>query len=196
MLQNWIRKAAKAVKTIDNRHLLTVGEEGFYTSPENNINPGLWASDTGQDFVLDHSFTDIDYASSHLWIDNWNLFSPWIQRRKNGSFSKQWIEEHSKDSLSILNKPFMLSEYGTTGFGSRNNIFRSLVISEERRQIKVCQFYNDVHSSLLKNKNGALFWIWHHENMKTLPSYRDEYGVFSSDDVFVNLKNFSNILQS
>ena len=47
----------------------------------------------------------LDYASSHLWTDNWNLFSLWNRKWvEDGSlnFSKTWIEEHSKDSLNIL----------------------------------------------------------------------------------------------
>ena len=107
------------------------------------------------------------------------------------NFSKTWIEEHSKDSLNILQKPFVLSEYGSTGFGNRNNVIGSLMTTEYRRQTKVCRFYSEVHAALLHNKNGALFWIWHHENLKYLPSYQDKYGIFASDNVFDNLKNYS-----
>ena len=199
ILQKWILSAAKAVKSVDKRHLLTVGEEGFYASTKSYVNPAKWASDTGQNFIFDHLFAEIDYASSHLWTDNWNLFSLWnIKWVEDGSlnFSKAWIEEHSKDSLNILQKPFVLSEYGSTGFGNRNNVIGSLMTTEYRRQTKVCRFYSEVHAALLHNKNGALFWIWHHENLKYLPSYQDKYGIFASDNVFDNLKNYSRVLSS
>ena len=199
ILQKWIWNAAKAVKSLDKRHLLTVGEEGFYASTKNYVNPAKWASDTGQNFISDHIFTEIDYASSHLWTDNWNLFSAWSRKHvKNDSFnfSKTWIEEHSSDSLNILQKPFVLSEYGSTGFGNRNNIIGSLVTTEDQRQTKVSRFYSEVHTALLQNRNGALFWIWHNENLKYLPSYQDEYGIFVSDNVFDRLRNYSQVLRS
>jgi mannan endo-1,4-beta-mannosidase len=198
-LQKWTWNAAKAVKSLDKRHLLTVGEEGFYASTKNYVNPAKWASDTGQNFISDHIFTEIDYASSHLWTDNWNLFSAWSRKHvKNDSFnfSKTWIEEHSSDSLNILQKPFVLSEYGSTGFGNRNNIIGSLVTTEDQRQTKVSRFYSEVHTALLQNRNGALFWIWHNENLKYLPSYQDEYGIFVSDNVFDRLRNYSQVLRS
>ena len=110
-IAKWILSAAKAVKSVDKRHLLTVGEEGFYASTKSYVNPAKWASDTGQNFIFDHLFAEIDYASSHLWTDNWNLFSLWNRKWvEDGSlnFSKTWIEEHSKDSLNILQKPSCL----------------------------------------------------------------------------------------
>jgi hypothetical protein len=117
---------------------------------------------------------------------------------KNDSFnfSKTWIEEHSSDSLNILQKPFVLSEYGSTGFGNRNNIIGSLVTTEDQRQTKVSRFYSEVHTALLQNRNKTLFWIWHNENLKYLPSYQDEYGIFVSDNVFDRLRNYSQVLLS
>jgi len=187
------------VKSVDKRHLLTVGEEGFYASTKSYVNPATWASDTGQNFIFDHLFEEIDYASSHLWTDNWNLLS--VRNRKqvrNASlnFSRTWIEEHSKDSFNILQKPFVLSEYGSTGFGNRNNKIGLLITTEYQRQTKVCRFYSEVHTVLLHNGSGALFWIWHDKNLKYLPSYQDEYGIFISDNVFDRLKNYSQVLQS
>ena len=38
ILQKWILSAAKAVKSVDKRHLLTVGEEGFYASTKSYVN--------------------------------------------------------------------------------------------------------------------------------------------------------------
>jgi mannan endo-1,4-beta-mannosidase len=47
ILQKWIWNATKAVKSLDKRHLLTVGEEGFYASTKNYVNPVKWVSDIG-----------------------------------------------------------------------------------------------------------------------------------------------------
>ena len=34
-MQNWVNEMAAYVKSLDSNHLLTVGEEGFYTSTQN-----------------------------------------------------------------------------------------------------------------------------------------------------------------
>lgn len=68
------------VKSVDPNHMLTVGEEGFYPASSPNaatINPGLsFASQSGQDFVRNHSPKDIDFAATHIWIGK-PLLHPW-----------------------------------------------------------------------------------------------------------------------
>lgn len=63
------------VKTIDKKHLLTIGLEGFYgpVSPEEkqNINPGKWYSTLGSDFVRNSKVPYVDFASAHIYPDQW-----------------------------------------------------------------------------------------------------------------------------
>ncbi len=35
-------------------------------------NPADWAGRTGQDFERDHAAPDVDFATVHVWPDNWN----------------------------------------------------------------------------------------------------------------------------
>jgi len=64
---------AAYVKHLDPNHLVTVGEEGFFGEqrPEAAHNPQGWGGQIGQDFVLDHSSPSIDFATIHVWPDNW-----------------------------------------------------------------------------------------------------------------------------
>lgn len=65
---------AMYVKSIDNKHLLTVGTEGFYTSDSkgcSSANPGSYFSTLGTDFVADHDFPEIDFATAHAYPDAW-----------------------------------------------------------------------------------------------------------------------------
>lgn len=63
---------AAYVKTIDNRHLLELGLEGFYgeSMPEkkqNNPN-----SDTaGADFISNNQIPEVDFATIHLYPEHW-----------------------------------------------------------------------------------------------------------------------------
>lgn len=65
---------ANFVKSIDKNHLLTVGLEGFYgpTTPEKlSMNPGDWASSVGIDFIRNSKISNIDFASVHIYVDQW-----------------------------------------------------------------------------------------------------------------------------
>ena len=63
------------VKSIDEKHLVTVGLEGFYgpTSPPEKlkVNPSEWASKLGVDFIRNSNISTIDFASVHVYPDHW-----------------------------------------------------------------------------------------------------------------------------
>lgn len=75
-LQSWIDDMSKYLKKADPNHMITVGEEGFYTKGSSGeaTNPGTgWASLTGQDFIANHASPAIDFAAAHIWPDNWEV---------------------------------------------------------------------------------------------------------------------------
>lgn len=70
---------SKYLKKADPNHMITVGEEGFYTKGSSGeaVNPGTgWASLTGQDFIANHASPAIDFAAAHIWPDNWEVRAP------------------------------------------------------------------------------------------------------------------------
>ncbi|KAK9802964.1 hypothetical protein WJX73_000055 [Symbiochloris irregularis] len=105
-LQTFIDKAAAHIKSIDKNHLVTVGEEGFFdTSGQyESANPRA-VQGSGQSFENNHKSANIDYASMHLWPDNWN--NPILPM----SFDDAWISDHEAASTA-LGKPLVLSEFG------------------------------------------------------------------------------------
>ncbi|KAH6777291.1 hypothetical protein C2S51_008603, partial [Perilla frutescens var. frutescens] len=65
-LQAWITEMAAFVKSLDQKHLVTVGLEGFYSLKSNEnygANPGNWAATLGSDFINNSAVKDIDFAS-------------------------------------------------------------------------------------------------------------------------------------
>lgn len=65
---------AAFVKSLDQKHLITVGLEGFYgsKSTENyGANPGNWAASLGSDFINNSAIKDIDFASVHAYPHSW-----------------------------------------------------------------------------------------------------------------------------
>lgn len=77
-LQAWVSEMATYFKSLDQKHLLTIGQEGFFGSSDASVsgNPGAfdgstWAAEQGQDFSRNHAVKGIDYTTIHIWPDNW-----------------------------------------------------------------------------------------------------------------------------
>ena len=74
----WVGAVAPTVKSFAPRQLLTVGSEGFYGRADgadrraaNPNSAGAWAEGEGQSFARDHASDAIDFASIHMWPNNW-----------------------------------------------------------------------------------------------------------------------------
>jgi len=62
------------VKSIDWKHLLGTGVEGFYgpSTPDRlQFNPNTFAGQVGTDFIKNHQVLGVDYASAHMYPDSW-----------------------------------------------------------------------------------------------------------------------------
>ncbi|XP_009760858.1 mannan endo-1,4-beta-mannosidase 1 [Nicotiana tabacum] len=105
----WVQEMASFVKSLDNKHLLEVGMEGFYgdSVPERKqVNPSY---QVGTDFISNHLINEIDFATIHAYTDQWvsgqndEAQLAWMQR---------WVTSHWEDARTILKKPLVLSEFG------------------------------------------------------------------------------------
>ena len=62
--QSWIDETSAYIKSLDANHMVTTGSEG--APPE----------EATQDFVKTHSAPGIDYATIHIWPQNWGWYDP------------------------------------------------------------------------------------------------------------------------
>lgn len=177
-IANWVAEMAPYVKSIDPNHLLTVGEDGFF-SLGNLDNPGgewpaQWAAHLGQDFVADHASPAIDFASFHSWPDNWQEVSVDWQTR--------WIAAHAAAGTA-MGKPVLLEEYGKWYNASRTD--SSLADRLDFFQAAAEQVAaHQANGSALK---GSLFWQFYADGQvapASEGSSRGLYGIYASDDVF------------
>ncbi len=157
-LQDWLEEMAHFVKFLDRTHLLSTGEEGFYSIGSGgsvDANPEVWSLTTGQDFVANHAIPEIDFAVAHLWPDNWGVFTLGLP----ASFSETWLVKHKSDSRAILGKPFLLEEFGTTGNGQLSAVDQvgsRFATTAERapRSVAVAEFYRSIFKQVeLDNEN-------------------------------------------
>ncbi|CAD5178062.1 unnamed protein product [Musa acuminata subsp. malaccensis] len=71
--QAWVKEMAAYTKSIDSKHLLQVGFEGFYGSSTPDkiglYNPGGYKY--GTDFIIGNQVNEIDYTTIHAYPDAW-----------------------------------------------------------------------------------------------------------------------------
>ena len=114
-LHGWVEEMAAYVKGIDPVHLLTVGQEGFF-GPSSPLflyaNPGPWASLEGNDFVRNHKVPGIDFAATHVYVDQWLCTERGATRDGQLSFFRDWVDAHMQAAEEELQMPLLLEEFG------------------------------------------------------------------------------------
>ncbi|GMH32283.1 hypothetical protein BSKO_00117 [Bryopsis sp. KO-2023] len=153
-LDAFLHEMAAFLKREDPNHMVTIGEEGFYselTSDRLWINPDAyadggspWAATAGQSFINNHDGDVIDYLGIHAWPDNWGLPERWFQ--------KSWIQNHMEDSHT-LSKPFIVEEFGKTVYTDKDI---------DRRTLRD-PFLKEVYEFFAENRvdgpiQGIAFW--------------------------------------
>ncbi|KAK9917687.1 hypothetical protein WJX75_007185 [Coccomyxa subellipsoidea] len=185
-IAKWVGEMAPYVKSLDPNHLLTLGEEGFYSTSTRRLesNPGAdsgatWPSQEGQDFIADHASPSIDFATIHSWIDNWQDVSE--------DFQRWWIRTHVQVAWGTVKKPLILEEFGKWLNSSVNatmeerNKYFGIVYDE-------CQNNMDLQGSPLK---GVGFWEWFAPGQQGPTSEgggQGLYGIYESDATFDLIK--------
>ena len=106
----WIEEMAAFFKSLDQNHMLTTGAEGFFgpSTPDLVVDNPSGDNGTGNDFVAHHRLKDIDFATIHVWPDQWlqcctvECLIPFLD---------QWVAGHITASDSI-GKPLIVEEFG------------------------------------------------------------------------------------
>ncbi|KAK5749168.1 hypothetical protein LTS12_020791 [Elasticomyces elasticus] len=120
VIYNWAKETSEFIKALDHRHMVTLGDEGWF-APGDGIGDGSYgySGAEGVDFVKNLGIESLDYVSSvavffmvnatnsakgtfHLYPDSWGYNETW---------GSTWIEEH--DAVGKAHKkPVVLEEYG------------------------------------------------------------------------------------
>ncbi|CAN4103321.1 unnamed protein product [Withania somnifera] len=164
-LQDWIEEMSTFVKSIDRKHLLTVGLEGFYgpKSPKRaTANPEIWAADLGSDFIRNSILSNVDFASVHVYPDHWFHHKNFEEMLK---FATKWMLSHIEDGDRELKKPVLFTEFGLS------NDFEP---AQRDRFLKMV--LDVIHKCSERSRSGAgsFFWQFLVEGMER---FNDEYGI-------------------
>ncbi|KDP37779.1 hypothetical protein JCGZ_06458 [Jatropha curcas] len=152
VLQAWITEMAAFIKSLDRRHLVTVGIEGFYglnTTNKSEVNPGEWAASLGSDFIQNSAIDNIDFASVHAYPDSW---IPHADSEAKANYLSLWVDSHISDGEFVLRKPVLFTEVGSTRHVNNKGLYDLDVL------LKIV--YNKIYDSAKKGQSGAGALIW------------------------------------
>lgn len=161
----WIERTSSYLKKKDKNHMVSLGAEGNTGSD--------WA---GIDLALDNQFATIDYATVHLWIQNWGWFDP--EKKSSFDLSIDKASSYIEDQLlkaEKLGKPIVIEEFGV----SRDNGDFTPEATTNFRD----RFYQFVFDAAYENMltdgpiQGCNFWSWGGEGSPANPG-----GIWSQED--------------
>lgn len=148
LYRQWIEQTAFHIKGVDKKHLVCVGAEGNTGSDK-----------AGVDLFRDNVSTYIDYATVHLWIQNWNWFDPgkpetFEQALTNTS---KYLESQIQKAKK-LGKPIVIEEFGV----SRDRGAYAVSSDVEYRNKYYDYVFNYTLESIEQNGviQGCNFWSW------------------------------------
>ncbi|OAY44672.1 mannan endo-1,4-beta-mannosidase 6 [Manihot esculenta] len=151
-LQSWIQEMAVHIKSMDAKHLVEIGLEGFYgpSAPDRaKFNPNTYATQVGTDFIRNHQTLGVDFASVHIYADSW--ISQTISDA-HIEFTKSWMEAHIEDAEKYLDMPVIFAEFGvSTKDPGYNSSFRDTMFST---------VYKTLLNSTKKGGSGGGSLLW------------------------------------
>ncbi|KAK9824422.1 hypothetical protein WJX72_010142 [[Myrmecia] bisecta] len=176
-LQSWIDEMAAYVKGIDGNHLLTIGEEGLFGQSDSSANPP-YVQNSGQDFLANHRSSNIDFATVHIWPDNWQLSPPLPV-----DFVSNFLQAHIQ-AAQQLGKPLLLEEFGKSITNDNDNL-RSSVRDPYFRAA-----YQAVQDSLSNSQplKAAMFWELDVRGQGDASAFRP-FGISTWDSTWTLVKN-------
>ena len=162
-LQSWVTDISGHIKSVDKKHLVATGDEGFLCTDPTGTD---WTRNCteGVDAVAFAKVPTIDYLSFHLYPNSWG---------KDAAWGTAWITDHFKLAKQI-HKPAVLGEFGWADKATRNVVYK-----------------NWLDAVVKAHGTGALYWILSdvQDDGTLYPDY-DGYTVYCPSPVCTTIRNF------
>ena len=161
--RRWLNATARRLKSKAPRTLVTTGTEGLTPFPREYV---------GIDFAVDHASDHVDYATVHVWPQNWGWYDPERPETYDDALNKSvtYIRRHV-DLAREIGKPLVLEEFGI-GRDAASHRDGTPVTTRDRYYAdvfaEVLAHATDVHSPL----HSANFWAWGGEGRPRSPRAR------------------------
>jgi mannan endo-1,4-beta-mannosidase len=103
-LKTWVINTSKYIKSIDGKHMVTTGEEGFGPIAGDDGSYPYQLSAGGSNFTANCEVPTIDFCTYHLYPESWSV-TPTLE------WGNQWIKAKA---CSAVGKPCLLEEFGAS----------------------------------------------------------------------------------
>lgn len=113
VITNWASDISAYIKSIDSKHMVALGDEGWLTPP---LGDGSYAYSgyEGVDFTKNLAISTLDYGTFHLYPEQWGY-------NDTVTFGNEWIMQHDLIGQQA-GKPVVLEEYGSTDPANKSTI--------------------------------------------------------------------------
>lgn len=156
---SWIDSSAALIKSWDSNHLVTAGTEGYTSGPEY----------AGVDVVENHNGKNIDYATCHIWVENWGWYDP---RKNNETYDsavakmRSYLKRHI-DAAAQLGKPMVVEEFGIARDSGSFEPSASVNVKDDYYATVFEEVYQ--YASQKTPVAGVNFWAWSGEGRPKQP---------------------------
>ena len=143
----WIDDTAAYIKSIAPNHLVTTGSEGS----------------VGGDFMATHDGPNVDYATVHIWPQNWGWYDPEIPATYAAAEAnaRAYFQAHAADAAA-LGKPLVLGEFGLARDWEPLHDICDPDSTTAFRDLFYAAMFEEVFASLSAGgpAAGDNFWAW------------------------------------
>ena len=167
-ITDWARDISSYIKSLDRKHLVSSGSEGFYCDDPSSSDFTVNCSQ-GVDSIALAKLPAMDVISYHLYPDSWGKTPEW---------GTDWIERHIRDSHRLGDRAIG-GEWGILEKNIRNPV------------------YQQWENAVLKDDGaGALYWILSglQDDGTLYPDY-DGYTVYCPSPVCSAFTHFARKIQ-
>ncbi len=178
-LTTWAHEMSGYIKSLDENHLVSVGDEGFLDGSLSNRHTEHWAyhANDGVDHAALTALPNIDFGTFHLYPDDWQT---------PPGFARQWIVDHL-EVAQRLGKPTVLEEYGVKVERSEGKLGE--VVRGLPQRLAAYRGWNEL---LLRSGGASLSWMLagNDSGQARYPDY-DGFAFYRDDATGKLLGNFA-----
>ncbi|KAI0190924.1 glycoside hydrolase superfamily [Xylaria flabelliformis] len=103
VVTKWATDTSAYVKSLDSKHLVTLGDEGFGLAPNSDGSYPFGYSE-GMDFEANLKISTLDFGTFHLYPGSWGTTNDW---------GNLWVTAHAA-ACKAAGKPCLFEEYGVS----------------------------------------------------------------------------------
>ncbi|MGN0610847.1 MAG: CIA30 family protein, partial [Ruminiclostridium sp.] len=168
VLYNWAKEMSEYIKSIDENHMVSLGDEGFFNKPygyydEYTTSNYPFYGAEGVDFEKLMTIETLDFGTPHLYLDQWGL-----KHTGTGQDDLLWFKIHG-EACAALNKPVILEEFGLTDKTIRDSEYEQWFEVLEGNVYETVEYAGTNYWMIASYVDGALY-----------PDY-DQYTVYGPE---------------